>query len=62
MFCVVGTTVLLTTRSKIVNKIITMIIVGVFSVSLGLMSGCSTIKGFGKDVSKGGQEIQRAAS
>lgn len=31
-------------------------------VLVGFISGCNTVKGIGKDVSKGGQEIQKAAS
>ncbi|WP_081726637.1 entericidin A/B family lipoprotein [Legionella oakridgensis] len=26
------------------------------------LSGCNTVKGFGKDVSQGGQEIEQAAN
>lgn len=32
-----------------------------FLSTLFLLNGCSTVKGFGKDVSKTGQEIQKAA-
>lgn len=31
-------------------------------VSLPVLSGCYTAKGFGKDLEKGGQAIQKAAS
>lgn len=34
----------------------------VLGASLGLLSGCNTVKGIGKDVSNGGKEIQRAAT
>ncbi|PJD94409.1 MAG: entericidin A [Legionella sp.] len=30
--------------------------------ALALLTSCSTVKGFGKDVSRTGQDIQRAAS
>ncbi len=30
-------------------------------VSVGLLSGCNTVHGVGKDVSRGGQAIERAA-
>ncbi|MGQ3891887.1 entericidin A/B family lipoprotein [Legionella sp. CNM-4043-24] len=32
------------------------------TVLAGSLAGCNTVKGVGKDVSKGGQVIQRAAS
>lgn len=44
------------------KKIITIVLLGFVSISMGLLNGCSTVRGFGKDVSKGGQAIQRAAS
>lgn len=44
------------------KKIITAITVGFLCASLGLLNGCNTVKGFGKDVSNGGRDIQRAAS
>lgn len=44
------------------KKIITTAVVCVLSASLLALGGCSTVQGFGKDVSKGGREIQRAAS
>lgn len=44
------------------KKIITILVVGCICVSMGLINGCSTVQGFGKDVSKGGREIQKAAS
>lgn len=44
------------------KKIITMVAVGCICMSMGFISGCSTVQGFGKDVSKGGHEIQKAAS
>lgn len=43
------------------KKIITTMVVGLICVSMGLINGCGTVQGFGKDVSKGGQEIQKAA-
>lgn len=43
------------------KKLFTAVVVGLICVSMGLISGCGTIHGFGKDVSKGGQEIQKAA-
>lgn len=33
----------------------------VFLVTLGMLSACGTINGFGKDVSHAGRDIQRAA-
>jgi predicted small secreted protein len=30
-------------------------------ITLGILTGCGTVKGFGQDVSKTGREIQRAA-
>lgn len=44
------------------KKIVTIALVGFFCALIGFISGCSTVKGFGQDVSKGGREIQRAAS
>ncbi|HAT2159613.1 TPA: entericidin A/B family lipoprotein [Legionella pneumophila] len=44
------------------KKMITLKLVVFFSVSIGFISECSTVKGFGQDVSKGGREIQKAAS
>jgi len=44
------------------KKIVTIAIVGFFCASIGFINGCSTVNGFGKDVSKGGRDIQRAAS
>lgn len=44
------------------NKIITTVFVGFFCMAVGLTSGCSTVQGLGKDISKGGRDIQRAAS
>ncbi|MGC9457079.1 MAG: entericidin A/B family lipoprotein [Halothiobacillaceae bacterium] len=32
-----------------------------FVLLAGLLGGCSTVEGFGKDVEKGGQAIERAA-
>lgn len=43
------------------KKLITAMVVGLICVSMGMINGCSTVQGFGKDVSKGGQEIQKAA-
>jgi len=42
------------------RKIIIAAVVCVLGASF--LSSCSTVKGFGQDVSKGGREIQRAAS
>ena len=44
------------------KKIITTTLICVLLTSLGLLSGCNTVKGIGKDVSDGGRDIQRAAS
>ena len=44
------------------RKILSATVVCVICASLGLITGCNTVKGVGKDVSKGGREIQRAAS
>ena len=44
------------------RKIMTMIVVGVLCSSVAILSGCNTVKGIGKDVSKGGQELEKAAS
>lgn len=33
-----------------------------FLTTLGMLSACGTVKGFGKDVSHAGRDIQRAAS
>lgn len=41
------------------NKKIAM--VSVVLTTLFLLNGCNTVKGFGKDVSKTGQEIQKAS-
>ena len=38
------------------------IIISILCASLAFISGCSTVQGMGKDISKGGKEIQRAAS
>ncbi len=44
------------------KKIIITSIVCVLFTSLGFMTGCNTVSGIGKDVAKGGKDIQRAAS
>jgi len=44
------------------KKIIAIIVVGVLCSSVAVLSGCNTVKGFGKDVSTGGQELEKAAS
>lgn len=36
------------------------IVIGV--VVLGVLTGCNTIKGFGEDIQKGGQAIEKAAT
>lgn len=41
------------------NKKIALICV--FLTTLCLLNGCNTVKGFGKDVSKTGHEIQKAS-
>lgn len=33
-----------------------------FLTTIGLLNGCNTVKGFGKDVSKAGQDIQKTAN
>lgn len=43
------------------KKIMSVVVVCSIYMSLGLLSGCNTVNGIGKDVSKGGQDIQRAA-
>nr|WP_133127908.1 entericidin A/B family lipoprotein [Legionella nagasakiensis] len=40
----------------------TKLFIGLLCSTFLLLSGCNTVKGFGKDVSQGGQEIERAAS
>lgn len=44
------------------RKIIHVIVACVLGASFALSVGCSTVKGLGQDISKGGREIQRAAS
>lgn len=44
------------------KKIIFFFVLGFLSASVGLLQGCNTVKGIGKDVQDGGKEIQRAAS
>lgn len=44
------------------KKIMTTAVVCFLFAALGLINGCSTVKGLGKDISKGGREIERAAS
>jgi predicted small secreted protein len=44
------------------KKMMTLVVVSAISAMLCILSGCSTVKGFGQDVQKGGREIQRAAS
>jgi predicted small secreted protein len=44
------------------KKIISAAIFCVLCVSLGLVTGCNTVQGIGKDVSNGGKDLQRAAS
>lgn len=34
---------------------------GLLALALAGVSGCSTVEGFGKDVQKGGEAIERAA-
>lgn len=38
------------------------IVIGFALISVLLLNGCNTVHGFGTDVKKGGQSIQRAAS
>ncbi|MGQ3892703.1 entericidin A/B family lipoprotein [Legionella sp. CNM-4043-24] len=42
------------------KRMIALVLLCVLSTSL--LSACNTVKGFGKDVSQGGRDIQRAAS
>ena len=44
------------------KKILSIVVTCVVCVSFGLITGCNTVKGVGKDVAVGGKEIQRAAS
>ncbi len=44
------------------KKLGMMMVAGVLCASLGLITGCNTVKGVGKDISNGGKDIQRAAS
>jgi len=44
------------------KKIISIALIGIFTITIGLISGCNTVKGVGRDVSEGGRQIQRAAS
>ena len=44
------------------KKILNIALVGSFCMMIALISGCNTVKGFGKDVSNGGKDIQKAAS
>ncbi|WP_058503635.1 entericidin A/B family lipoprotein [Legionella nautarum] len=44
---------------KIAKQII---VLSLFLTTVGLLNGCNTVKGFGKDVSKAGRDIQRAAN
>lgn len=44
------------------KKLLTITLLCITGLSLTLLSGCNTVKGVGKDVAKGGREIQRAAS
>ncbi len=39
-----------------------LIALGMLMLSIGVMSGCNTVNGFGKDVSSAGHGISRAAS
>ncbi|MFP4273293.1 MAG: entericidin A/B family lipoprotein [Halothiobacillaceae bacterium] len=43
-------------RNRLVIAALLMMLAG------GLLTGCSTVEGFGKDVEKGGQAIERAAN
>jgi len=44
------------------NKLLSAVVACALCAALSLMSGCNTVSGIGKDVSKGGRDIQRAAS
>jgi entericidin B len=45
-------------KGKIMKKIITVLSMMMFAFSL---SACNTMKGFGKDVERGGEKVQGAA-
>ena len=44
------------------KKLITTALVCFLFTSIGIVSGCNTVQGIGKDVSKGGRDLERAAS
>lgn len=44
------------------KKLVSSVVFCALFASLGLLSACNTVQGIGKDVSKGGKDIQRAAS
>ena len=56
--------VLITSNSKgfIMKKLLSSAVFCALFVAFGLMSACNTVQGIGKDVAKGGKDIQRAAS
>ena len=43
------------------KKLISTAVISVLSLSLFALSGCNTVKGAGKDISKTGKAIERAA-
>jgi predicted small secreted protein len=43
------------------NKLISVVVVSVLSVSLLVLSGCNTVKGAGRDISKTGKAIEKAS-
>lgn len=38
-----------------------LLVLGLLALTITGLSGCSTIEGFGRDVQKGGEAIERAA-
>jgi entericidin A len=44
------------------NYIKKIVIVSLLLTAVGLLNGCGTVNGFGKDVSTAGHDIQKAAN
>jgi predicted small secreted protein len=46
-------------RMKTMKRLLTMLLFGLFSV--GVMSGCNTMAGAGKDIKGAGQKVEKTA-
>ena len=43
-------------------KLVKLLTLGLVLLNLGLLTACNTVEGFGKDMQKGGKEVQHTAN